>query len=105
MWPIRTTDQKEENIDTIARSAIIGIDVSRDWLDSHCLPHGQRLRLANTIEGHQKVVELARQQSALVCFEATGGQDWRLRSALDTEGIATSADQSLCGKSGHAGQD
>lgn len=76
-------------MDTLARSAIIGIDVSRDWLDSHCLPHGQRLRLANTIEGHQKVVELAKQQSALVCFEATGGQDWRLRSALDTEGIAT----------------
>lgn len=26
---------------------------------------------------------------ALVCFEATGGQEWRLWSALDAEGIAT----------------
>mgnify|MGYP001796168649 CR=1 FL=1 len=89
MWPIRTTDQKEENMDTVSQDQIIGIDVSRDWLDIHCLPDGKRLRLPNTLEGHARLVDLAKPVSALVCFEATGGQEWRLWSALDAAGIAT----------------
>lgn len=89
MWPIRTTDQKEENMDTVSQDWIIGIDVSRDWLDIHCLPDGKRLRLPNTVEGHARLVDLAEPVSALVCFEATGGQEWRLWSALDAAGIAT----------------
>jgi transposase len=89
MWPIRTTDQKEENMDTITQVAIIGIDVSRDWLDVHCLPNNQRLRLPNTDEGHGRLCELALSQNALVCFEATGGQEWRLWVALDANGVAT----------------
>jgi len=89
MWPIRTTDQKEENMDTITQVAIIGIDVSRDWLDIHCLPSNQRLRLPNTEEGHAQLVDLASPFRALVCFEATGGQEWKLWAALDTAGIET----------------
>lgn len=76
-------------MDTVTRSAIIGIDVSRDWLDIHCLPDNERRRLPNTDEGHERLSEMALSQSALVCFEATGGQEWRLWSALDAEGIAT----------------
>jgi len=76
-------------MDTITQVAIIGIDVSRDWLDIHCLPNNQRLRLPNTDEGHVRLSERALSQNALVCFEATGGQEWRLWSALDAEGIAT----------------
>jgi len=76
-------------MDTVTQAAIIGIDVSRDWLDIHCLPNNQRLRLPNTDEGHVRLSELALSQNALVCFEATGGQEWRLWSALDAEGIAT----------------
>ena len=76
-------------MDTVARSAIIGIDVSRDWLDIHCLPGGHRQRLRNTEEGHAQLVELASSLEALVCFEATGGQEWRLWAALDATGIAT----------------
>ena len=56
MWPSRTTDQKEENMDMVARSAIIGIDVSRDWLDIHCLPDNQRLRLPNTAERSVRLI-------------------------------------------------
>ncbi len=73
----------------ISQARIIGIDVSRDWLDIHCLPEGKRARLANKLEGHEQVAQLALELGALVCFEATGGQEWRLWSTLDTAGIAT----------------
>lgn len=76
-------------MDTVSQGRIIGIDVSRDWLDIHCLPDGKRLRLPNTVEGHARLVDLAEPVSTLVCFEATGGQEWRLWSALDAAGIAT----------------
>ena len=73
----------------VTQDRIIGIDVSRDWLDIHCLSDGQRLRLPNTDKGHARLVDLARTMDALVCFEATGGQEWRLWSALEGAGVAT----------------
>ena len=73
----------------ISQARIIGIDVSRDWLDIHCLPEGKRVRLENKLEGHEQVAQLALELGALVCFEATGGQEWRLWSTLDAAGIAT----------------
>lgn len=73
----------------VSHDRIIGIDVSRDWLDVHCLPEGQRLRLPNTEIGHNRLAERARSLGALVCFEATGGQEWRLWSALEGAGVAT----------------
>lgn len=76
-------------MDTITQVAIIGIDVSRDWLDIHCLPQGQWRRLPNKPEGHAQVVQLATEQGAAVCFEATGGQEWKLWAALDDAGIKT----------------
>lgn len=76
-------------MDTLTQAAIIGIDVSRDWLDIHCLPSGQRQRLPNTDDGHAQLVDLAASHKALVCFEATGGQEWRLWSALDAAAITT----------------
>ncbi|UOA30586.1 hypothetical protein DSM110093_03479 (plasmid) [Sulfitobacter sp. DSM 110093] len=76
-------------MDKLTHSAIIGTDVSRDWLDIHCLPGGQRQRLPNTEEGHAQIADLAASLNALVCFEATGGQEWRLWSALDAAAIAT----------------
>ena len=69
--------------------AIIGIDVSRDWLDIHCLPDGHRLRLPNTSDGHAHLAELASDRRAFVCFESTGGQEWRLWASLDAAGIPT----------------
>lgn len=73
----------------VSHDQIIGIDVSRDWLDIYCLPDGHRLRFPNTDQGHSGLAELARPVDALVCFEATGGQEWRLWAALDAAGVAT----------------
>ena len=75
MWPIRTTDQKEESMDTVSQGQIISIDVSRDWLDIHRLPEGQFERFPNTNVGHQRLTGLAGAVGAIVCFEATGGQE------------------------------
>lgn len=71
----------------VSHDRIIGIDVSRDWLDIHCLPSGQYERFPNTEEGHEHLIELARRSGPVVCFEATGGQEWRLWEALDAAGI------------------
>jgi transposase len=68
---------------------IIGIDVSRGWLDLHCLPDGKRFRLPNTHEGHEQLSQLARDVNGLACFEATGGQEWRLWAALEAAGEHT----------------
>jgi len=89
MRPSRTAEQKEESMNKVSHDKVIGIDVSRDWLDIHCLPDGQRLRLPNTEIGHNRLVDLARPVGALVCFEATGGQEWRLWSVLDGAGVMT----------------
>lgn len=72
----------------VSQNQIIGIDVSRDWLDIHCLLNDHRLRIANTAQGHEKLVGIAHDRRALVCFEATGGQEWQLWAALDAAGIA-----------------
>lgn len=71
----------------VSQDSIIGIDVSRDWLDIHCLPEGQFERFPNTDVGHERLAELACIMGAVVCFEATGGQEWRLWAVLDAAGI------------------
>lgn len=77
------------NMDNLSHGWIIGIDVSRDWLDIHCLPSNQRRRLPNREEGYAQIRKLARPRGALVCFEATGGHEWKLWAALDASGIKT----------------
>lgn len=67
-------------MEKLTHGRIIGIDVSRDWLDVHCLPDGQRHGMPNDDDGHVAVANLARHREAIVCFEATGGQEWRLWS-------------------------
>src|SRR6056297_339168 len=74
-------------MDNLSHGRVIGIDVSRDWLDLHYLPDGFRRRIRNSPEGHAMVVDLARERDAIVCFESTGGQEWRLWARLDAEGI------------------
>ena len=81
---LRTPNQKEEKMGTLPHPAIIGIDVSRDTLDVHCLPDGLQLRLPNTGEGHAQF-----ERQALVCFEATGGHEWLLWADLDEAGVRT----------------
>ena len=45
--------------------------------------------MPNSSEGHARLVDLAQSVGALVCFEATGGQEWRLWAALDGAGVET----------------
>ena len=53
----------------LSQARIIGIDVSRDWLDIYCLPEGKRARLLNKVEGREQVAQLALELDAVVCFE------------------------------------
>ena len=75
-------------MDNLSHGRVIGIDVSRDWLDVHCLPDGHRVRLPNVPAGHAAVADIARDRDAIVCFESTGGQEWQLWALLETEGVA-----------------
>ncbi len=40
-------------MDNLTHGRIIGIDVSRDWLDLHCLPDDVRCRTPNDPKGTQ----------------------------------------------------
>ena len=75
----------------IAATTVVGIDVSRDWLDGFGFPGGQRFRLANLAEGHEHLIEAVRMMPSpvKVGFEATGGQEWALWTALVAAGIET----------------
>ena len=85
--PRRTANRKEESMSTLSHLEIIGLDVSCDWLDLHCLSDGRQLRLRNTDEGHSELAKIAGDREALVCFEATGGHEWRLWASLEAAGI------------------
>ncbi|SED16055.1 transposase [Rhodobacter sp. 24-YEA-8] len=75
----------------IAETSVVGIDVCRDWLDGFCLPGLQRFRLPNSPAGHQELISMIRQlpASIQVGFEATGGQEWALWTALVEAGIVS----------------
>lgn len=75
-------------MDNLSHGRVIGIDVSRDWLDVHCLPDGHRVRLPNAPAGHAAVADIAKDRDVIVCFESTGGQEWQLWAVLEAEGIA-----------------
>lgn len=74
-------------MDILSHGRVIGIDVSRDWLDLHCLPDGHHCRVPNAPVGHATVADLARNRDAVVCFESTGGQEWQLWALLEAEGV------------------
>ena len=75
----------------IAATSVVGIDVSRDWLDGFCFPGEQRFRLANSAEGHEQLIAAIREMPGPVKigFEATGGQEWVLWAKLVAAGIDT----------------
>lgn len=74
----------------IVPATIIGIDVSRDWLDVFCLPGEQRYRFANTAEGHEALIAAIQLMPGpvKVGFEATGGHEWVLWNMLVAAGTA-----------------
>ena len=76
----------------LAATTVVGIDVSRDWLDGFCFPGGERFRLANSAEGHAQLIAAIREMPGPVKigFEATGGQEWVLWATLVAAGIDAS---------------
>ena len=73
----------------IAETSLIGIDVSRDWLDGFCLPDQKRFRHPNTAKGHDALIAMIRQipGQVKIGFEATGGHEWVLWTELVAAGI------------------
>ena len=68
----------------IADIILVGIDVSRDWLDGFCLSGSKRFRHPNTAAGHHAFIAMIREMPGRVKvgFEATGGQEWVLWTEL-----------------------
>lgn len=73
----------------MSAQTVIGIDVSRDWLDGFCLPGKQRFRCQNSPDGHARLLEILQgmPDDLKVGFEATGGQEWALWRLLVSRGI------------------
>ena len=59
---------------TIA-ACIVGIDVSKQWLDCFLHPAGRHCRFTNDGKGHAALVRLLAGQDALCVLEATGPYD------------------------------
>lgn len=71
-----------------AISRVLGVDVSKDWLDVAAGPDGDVQRLSNDAEGFRAVIALAREtESERITLEASGGYQTRLVAALLEAGL------------------
>lgn len=71
-----------------AISRVLGVDVSKDWLDVAAEPDGSLQRLSNDAEGFKSVIALAREsESERITLEASGGYQTRLVAALLEAGL------------------
>ena len=62
----------------MAAATVVGIDMSRDWLDGVCLPGLQGFRLANSPQGHEELISMICQMSAPVHVACEGQEDQTL---------------------------
>ena len=95
---------------TLSHPEMVGLGVSRDWHDFHCLSDIRQLRLPNTDSGPAELERMTLNRTAVVCFEATGSHEWRLWECLEAVGLDARrlpppADQVVREKPGHSGQD
>src|SRR5688572_9299043 len=68
--------------------AVVGVDVSKDWLDIARADGSEVVRLANTQAAIAAWVLVAREAGlSLVAFEPTGGYERELHAALQAHGI------------------
>jgi transposase len=73
------------------QSVVVGIDVSKDILDVALLPSGECLQFSNDRSGLRALVSvLKRKKASLVAFEATGGYEKGLLTALTKAKLAAS---------------
>jgi len=71
-----------------AISRVLGVDVSKDWLDVAVESHGSVQRLGNDAEGCKALVSLARETEAQrITLEASGGYQTRLVAVLLEAGL------------------
>ncbi len=80
------------------KKVIIGIDVSKSWLDAHVLlmgsQEGHALRIHNTVAGFTKLIKFVKKQTEvnnddwLFCMEHTGVYSYGLNSFLQERSIA-----------------
>lgn len=71
-----------------AISRVLGVDVSKDWLDVAAEPEGEVRRFGNDPEGFRAVIALAREtESERITLEASGGYQTRLVAALLEAGL------------------
>jgi transposase len=67
---------------------IVGIDVSKDRLDVHVLPHGEHFTLAREEAGLKELTQrLAKQALQVVAMEATGGLEGPVAAELHAAGL------------------
>ncbi len=70
-------------------SVYVGIDVSKDELEVHCMPRGIRFVRRNNRRGIAALVaRLAKLQPTLIALEATGGHEVPAATALVAAGFA-----------------
>ncbi|MDF2809187.1 MAG: family transposase, partial [Microvirga sp.] len=66
---------------------IIGVDVSKDWLDVFVLPEGEAFRVERNDAGLAALVERLQAEVGLVAVEATGGFENIVAAALGGAGL------------------
>jgi transposase len=67
----------------IAGATVVGIDVSRDWLDGFCSPGDQRFRLANSAEGHSQLIAMIRGMPGPVRVGFEGSEERKSIRGID----------------------
>lgn len=68
---------------------LVGLDVSKDWIDCHVLPGGETWRVRNDAAGHAGLIErLAAPGVRCAVLEASGGYEKAAGSALRAAGLA-----------------
>jgi transposase len=68
---------------------VVGIDVSKDWLDVHIAPTGESLRVSNEGSGIASLaVRLGGLTDPVVALEATGGYETLVVGQLSASGFA-----------------
>jgi transposase len=73
---------------TLAEPVVVGVDVSKKWLDVFANPMGDRVHVANDATGINKLLTCCRAHSAgLVVMEATGRYHRMAHIALHEAGV------------------
>ena len=87
---------------------VVGLDVSKAWLDGYLASSGRRLRVSNDAAGIRALVRtLGDSAGCLVVMEASGGYERTAHRALLAQGVlaaivnpSSASARSVCGAAG-----